>query len=64
MTLDVSPDGMIFCTLRIYSLDEQLLIAAQAGRKLSGGERQARVVRVSRADLDSPVSYVAVKFLS
>jgi hypothetical protein len=63
MTVDVSPDAMIFCTLRIYSLHEQLLIAAQAGRKLSA-ERRARVVRLSRPQPDSPLSYVAVKFLS
>jgi hypothetical protein len=63
MTVDVSPDGMIFCTLRIYSCDEHLLIAAQAGRKLSG-ERHARVVRVSRPQPESPLSCVAVKFLS
>jgi hypothetical protein len=63
MTVDVSPDGMIFCTLRIYSYDERLLIAAQAGRKLSS-ERRARVVRVSQPQPDSPLSHVAVKFLS
>jgi len=63
MTVDVSADGMIFCTLRIYSYDERLLIAAQAGRKLSS-ERRARVVRVSRPQPDSPISHVAVKFLS
>jgi len=64
MTVDVSPAGALFCTLRIYEVGEQLVIAAQAGRKLSGGERRARVVRIGRAGTDSPLTHVAVEFLS
>jgi hypothetical protein len=63
MTVDVSPNGMIFCTLRIYSASEQLLIAAQMGLKLSN-ERRAQVVGVRRSASDSPLSYVAVEYLS
>jgi hypothetical protein len=64
MTVEVSPAGMLFCTLRIYELGEQLNIAAQPGRKLSVGERRARVVRIARPIADSPLSHVAVEFLS
>jgi hypothetical protein len=46
MTVDVSPAGMLFCTLQIYELGEQLAISAQVGRKLST-ERRARIVRVN-----------------
>jgi hypothetical protein len=63
MTVDVSPNGTIFCTLRIYSVGEALLIAAQVGLKLSS-ERRAKVVGVRRSRSDSPLSYVAVEFLS
>jgi hypothetical protein len=63
MTVDVSPGGIVFCTLRIYEVDENLVIATQPGHKLSG-ERRARVVRVVRAHPDSPLSHVAVEFLS
>jgi hypothetical protein len=64
MTVEVSPAGMLFCTLRIYELGEPLLITALPGRKLSIGERRARVVRVARPFADSPLSHVAVEFLS
>jgi PilZ domain-containing protein len=64
MTVDVSPAGITFCTLRIYEVGERLVIAAQTGRRFSDGERRARVVRVKRAQTDSPVSHVAVEFLS
>ena len=63
MTVDVSPNGMIFCTLRIYSAGEKLLIAAQVGLKLSS-ERRAQVVGVRRSRPDSPLSFVAIEFLS
>ena len=64
MTVEVSPAGMLFCTLRIYEVGEQLVIASQLGRKLSGGERLARVVHIGAAQKDSPLSHVAVEFLS
>jgi hypothetical protein len=64
MTVEVSPAGMLFCTLRIYEVGEQLMIAALPGRKLSVGERRARVVRIARPFADSPLSHVAVEFLS
>jgi hypothetical protein len=64
MTVEVSPVGMLFCTLRIYEAGEQLAIASQVGRRLSGSEHRARVVRISPAQKDSPVSHVAVEFLS
>jgi hypothetical protein len=64
MTVEVSPAGMLFCTLRIYEAGELLTIAAQPGRKLSVGEHRARVVRISRPAVDSPLSHVAVEFLS
>lgn len=64
MTAEVSPSGIIFCTLRIYEVGEQLVIASQVGRKLSGGEHLARVVRIGPAQKDSPLSHVAVEFLS
>jgi hypothetical protein len=64
MTVEVSPAGMLFCTLRIYEVGEHLMIAAQPGRKLSVGERRARVVRIARPFADSPLSHVAVEFLS
>jgi hypothetical protein len=64
MTVEVSPAGMLFCTLRIYEVGEQLTIAAQPGRKLSAGERRARVVRIARPIAHSPLSHVAVEFLS
>jgi PilZ domain len=64
MTVDVSPDGMVFCTLRIYEVGERIIVVTQPGRKLSGGERRARVVRVVRPHSDSPLSHVAVEFLS
>lgn len=64
MTVEVSPAGMLFCTLRIYEVGEKLTIAAQPGRKLSVGERRARVIRIARPIADSPLSHVAVEFLS
>jgi hypothetical protein len=64
MTVEVSPAGMLFCTLRIYEAGELLVIAALPGRKLSAGERRARVVRIARPFADSPLSHVAVEFLS
>lgn len=64
MTVEVSPAGMLFCTLRIYEAGELLTIAALPGRKLSVGERRARVVRIARPTADSPLSHVAVEFLS
>jgi hypothetical protein len=64
MTVDVSPSGMLFCTLRLYEVGERLVIAAESGRKLSAGARRARVVRVAAEQTDSPLSLVAVEFLS
>ncbi len=64
MTVEVSPAGMLFCTLRIYEVGDLLTIAALPGRKLSVGERRARVVRIARPFADSPLSHVAVEFLS
>jgi hypothetical protein len=64
MTVEVSPAGMLFCTLRIYEVGEQLMIAAQPGRKLSASDRSARVVRIARPFTGSPLSHVAVEFLS
>jgi len=64
MSVDASPAGILFCTLRVYEVGERLIIAAQAGRKLSGGERRARVVRVVCVQTDYPLSHVAVEFLS
>jgi hypothetical protein len=63
MTVNVSPAGMAFCTLRIYLPNERLTIATQEARKLSGGKRYARVVRVAPIHPDSPLSHVAVEFL-
>jgi hypothetical protein len=63
MTVNVSPGGMVFCTVRIYSPNERLAIAAPAARNLSAGSRYARVLRVAPAHLDSPLSHVAVEFL-
>lgn len=63
MTVNVSPAGMVFCTLRIYSPNERLTVAAPAARNLSAGKRYARVVRVAPVHPDSPLSHVAVEFL-
>jgi len=63
MTVNVSPAGMVFCTLRIYSPNERLTIAAPAARNLSEGKRYARVVRVAPVHPDSPLAHVAVEFL-
>jgi hypothetical protein len=63
MTVNVSPAGLAFCTLRIYSPNERLTIAAPAARNLSVGKRYARVVRVAPVHPDSPLSQVAVEFL-
>jgi len=64
MTLDVSPAGMLFYTLRIHQVGEDLIIAVQSGRKFSAANRKARVVRVNPAQKGSPLSYVAIEFLS
>lgn len=63
MTVNVSPAGMAFCTLRIYSPNERLTIAAPAARNLSADKRYARVVRVAPVHPNSPLSHVAVEFL-
>lgn len=63
MTVNVSPVGMAFCTLRIYSPNERLTITTPAARNLSEGKRYARVVRVAPVHPDSPLSHVAVEFL-
>ncbi len=64
MTVEVSPAGMLFCTLRIYEVGEELVIAPQSGRKFSANEHRARVVHIGAAQKDSPLSHVAVEFLS
>jgi hypothetical protein len=64
MTVEVSPAGMLFCTLRIYEIGEQLLITVQPARRLSAVERRARVVHIARPNTNSPLSNVAVEFLS
>jgi hypothetical protein len=64
MTVDVSPRGMLFCTLRIYEAGERLVVTAPAGRDRSDGHRRARVVRIANVLADSPLSHVAVEFLS
>jgi hypothetical protein len=63
MTVNVSPAGMVFCTVRIYSPNERLTIATPAARNLSEGKRYARVIRVTPVRPDSPLSHVAVEFL-
>lgn len=64
MTVDVSPDGLLFRTLRIYAGDERVAIAMPGDRGFTTGERSARVVRVAGLELDSPLQQVAVEFLS
>jgi hypothetical protein len=64
MTVDVSPRGMLFCTLRIYEAGERLVVSAPVARDRSDGHRRARVVRIADAQPDSPLSHVAVEFLS
>jgi len=63
MTVNVSPAGMVFCTVLIYSPNERLAITTPAARNLSEGKRYARVVRVAPVHPDSPLSHVAVEFL-
>jgi hypothetical protein len=63
MTVNASPAGMAFCTVRIYSPNERLTIATRAARNLSEDKRYARVVRVALVRPDSPLSHVAVEFL-
>jgi hypothetical protein len=63
MTVNVSPVGIVFCTVRIYSLNERLTISASAARNLSEGKRYGRVVRVAPVRADSPLAHVAVEFL-
>lgn len=64
MTVDVSPRGMLFCTLRAYEPDERLSIALPNDRRSAVRERLARVVRVAESGSDSPLLNVAVEFLS
>jgi hypothetical protein len=63
MTVNVSPAGMVFCTLRIYLPNERLTIAAPTARNLSDDKRYARVVRIAPVHPDSPLAHVAVEFL-
>jgi hypothetical protein len=63
MTVDVSPLGLFFCTLRTYSADECLSLSLSDGRWLEGGKHRARVVRVAGSKSDSPLAQVAAEFL-
>jgi hypothetical protein len=63
MTINISPSGMLFCSLRIYQIGERLVIVTQSGMGRLSGERPAHVVRVGDMHPDSPLSQVAVEFL-
>jgi hypothetical protein len=63
MTVDVSPTGFLFCSLRIYAADQCLSVSLPDGRCLEGSERRARVVRVAGLKSDSPLTQVAAEFL-
>jgi hypothetical protein len=63
MTVDVSPAGFLFCSLRVYAADQCLSVSLPDGRWLEGNERRARVVRVAVLKPDSPLMQVAAEFL-
>jgi hypothetical protein len=63
MTMDVSPNGLRFCTLRLYAADQHISVSLPDGRWLDGGKKRARVVRVDELKSDSPLLQVAAEFL-
>ncbi|MGH9593734.1 MAG: PilZ domain-containing protein [Bryobacteraceae bacterium] len=63
MTVDMSPRGVLYCTLRVYEAGEVIEVMVQSGRWVTGGRRKAKVARVEDGPGDSPLQYVAAEFL-
>jgi hypothetical protein len=63
MTMDISPFGLRFCTLRVYPAEKCISISLPSGQWLEGGKRLARVLRVGGTESGSPLVQVAAEFL-
>jgi hypothetical protein len=64
MTMDISRRGLQFCTLRVYDEGEQMTLALPRSPLLSGGNRRARVARISSHPADPRLLCIGAEYLS
>lgn len=64
MTMNLSPGGVLFCSLRIHEVGDRLTFTFAKGAILPQAERLGRVVHVAPLDAESPLLCVGVEFFS
>jgi hypothetical protein len=64
MTMDISLRGLQFCTLRVYDQAELMTLALPRSPWLSGGDRRARVARISSHPTEPRLLCIGVEYLS
>jgi hypothetical protein len=63
MTMDISPAGLMFCTLRVYEHAELVTVLLPRGAWISSGGRRARVARIASHPSEPRLLCVGVEFL-
>ena len=64
MTVNYSPGGVLFCSLRIHEVGDRLTFTFPKGTVMPQTERLGRVVHVAPLDAESPLLCVGVEFFS
>jgi hypothetical protein len=64
MTVNISRDGMLFCTLRVYEQGEIVALNFLRTTWISAGERRGRISRIEKHPSEPRLLCIGVKFLS
>ncbi len=62
MTIDISRNGLQFCTLRVYHLEDVVALALPRSAWLPAGDRRARVARIANHPSERRLLCVGVEF--